>query len=160
MRYLLIIVSLAVSGLAGGAHKFSPADELSPPHEFSPADERAAVEAAVLDYVEGIYEVRPERIERSVHPDLAKRGYYRKQGETAFTTAPMTYQQLVELAGRWNNDGKRPVATAPKQIVVYEVLNQTASAKLTALWGIDYMHLAKYDGKWKIVNVLWQEPPQ
>jgi hypothetical protein len=31
---------------------------------------------------------------------------------------------------------------------------------VTALWGIDYMHLAKYDGKWKIVNILWQEPPQ
>jgi hypothetical protein len=22
------------------------------------------------------------------------------------------------------------------------------------------MHLAKYDGKWKIVNILWQSPPK
>ena len=28
----------------------------------------------------------------------------------------------------------------------------------TAAWGIDYMHLAKYDGTWKI-DILWQEPP-
>ncbi|HJQ67701.1 MAG TPA: nuclear transport factor 2 family protein [Blastocatellia bacterium] len=24
---------------------------------------------------------------------------------------------------------------------------------------MDYMHLAKYDGKWMIVNILWQTPP-
>jgi hypothetical protein len=123
------------------------------------ATDREAVRAAVLDYVEALYKVQPERIERSVHPDLAKRGYYRKRGETAFSNDPMTYKQLHDLAGTWNKEGKRPVDKAPKDIVVFDVLNQTASAKLTALWGVDYMHLAKYDGRWKIVNILWQEPP-
>lgn len=42
---------------------------------------------------------------------------------------------------------------------MFDVLDQTASAKLTAMWGVDYFHLAKYDGQWKIVNILWQEPP-
>ena len=37
--------------------------------------DRAAVERAALDYVEGVYEVKPELIERSVHPDLAKVGF-------------------------------------------------------------------------------------
>jgi hypothetical protein len=122
-------------------------------------DEREAVKAAVLDYVEAIYQAQPDRIQRSVHTDLAKRGYYRKSGEQTFTSEPMTYQQLFDLAGRWNKDGKRPIATYPKDVVVYDVLNQTATAKLTAMWGVDYMHLAKYDGKWKIVNILWQETP-
>lgn len=122
-------------------------------------DEREAVKVAVLDYVEAIYQAQPDRIQRSVHTDLAKRGYYRKSGEQTFTSEPMTYQQLFDLAGRWNKDGKRPIATYPKDVVVYDVLNQTATAKLTAMWGVDYMHLAKYDGKWKIVNILWQETP-
>ena len=122
--------------------------------------EKEAVGAAAMDYLVALYEAKPELIARSVHTDLAKRGYFRKKGETTFSNAPMSYQQLYDLAGTWNKDGKRPVATAPKEVVVYEVLNQTASAKVTALWGIDYMHLAKYDGKWKIVNILWQEPPQ
>ncbi len=39
-------------------------------------------------------------------------------------------------------------------------IDQTASVKLIAEWGIDYMHLAKYDGRWKIVNVLWQSHPE
>jgi hypothetical protein len=39
------------------------------------------------------------------------------------------------------------------------VLDQTASAKLEAWWGIDHVHLAKFDGKWMIVNVAWQTFP-
>ncbi len=67
--------------------------------------------------------------------------------------------QLVELAGNYNKEGRVP-KDAPKNVEVLDVLNQTASAKLTASWGIDYMHLAKYDGKWKIVHVLWQTAPE
>ena len=120
--------------------------------------EKEAVKQAVLDYVEGIYEVDHKRIERSVHPELAKRGFFVKKGETAYTGTPMTFTQLVELAKTYNKGGRVP-KDAPKEVVIYDVLDQTASAKLTAVWGIDYMHLAKYDGKWMIVNILWQTPP-
>jgi Putative lumazine-binding len=121
--------------------------------------EREAVKQAVLDYVEGVYEIKPERIERSVHPDLAKRGFFIKKGETAYSPHIMTFQELVDLAKNYNKNGRVP-KDAPKEIVIYDVSDQTATIKLTALWGIDYMHLAKYDGKWKIINVLWQSPPK
>lgn len=49
---------------------------------------------------------------------------------------------------------------APKEVIIFDMTGQIATAKLIAWWGIDYMHLAKYDGKWKIVNVLWQTHPQ
>lgn len=119
--------------------------------------EKQAVTEAVLDYVEGIYEVAPERIERSVSPNLAKRGYYMRDG--AYNETPMTYEQLVKLAASWNKDGKRANDKSPKKIDIFEILDQTATVKLTAEWGVDYMHLGKYDGKWKIVNVLWQSLP-
>ncbi|HEX8423177.1 MAG TPA: nuclear transport factor 2 family protein [Pyrinomonadaceae bacterium] len=121
--------------------------------------EREAVKQAVLDYVEGVYEVNPARIERSVHPELVKRGFFVKRGETAYSSEAMTFQQLVELAKTYNKNGRVP-KEAPKEVVVFDVSDQTASAKLTAIWGIDYIHLAKYDGKWKFVNVLWQTPPK
>jgi hypothetical protein len=31
--------------------------------------------------------------------------------------------------------------------------------KRPASWGIDYMFLAKFDGKWKTMQNLWQSPP-
>ena len=143
---LAVVIVMSGSGMTGRAQSAAAAD-------------KEAVRAAAMDYLEALYQAKPELIARSVHPDLAKRGYYRKKDETQFSNSPMTYQQLFDLAGTWNKDGKRPVATAPKEVVVFEVLNQIASARVTALWGVDYMHLAKYDGKWKIVNILWQEPP-
>ena len=122
-------------------------------------DDKEAVRQAALDYVESIYEVDSARVERSVHPDLAKRGFFLKQGETAYLPLTMTYTQLVDLAKNYNKNGRVP-KDAPKEVVVYEVSDQTASAKVTASWGIDYLHLAKYDGKWKIINILWQSPPK
>ena len=119
-------------------------------------EDRAGVERAVLDYVEGVYEVKPELIERSIHPDLHKFGFARRSPSDEWRVIPMTYEQLVALAGEYYDEEGGAPADAPKKIEILDLLNQTASAKLTASWGVDYFHLAKYDGKWKIVHVLWQ----
>lgn len=123
----------------------------------SAADE-AGVRDAVLDYVEAIYEVTPERIDRSVSPDLVKRGYWRSEGSSDYSESPMTFDQLRQLASRWNADGHVDADEAVKEVVVLDVLDKTASAKLVADWGVDYMHLAKVDGRWMIKNILWQGP--
>ncbi len=122
-------------------------------------DDKEAVRLAVLDYVEGVYNVQPERIERSVHPKLAKLGFYRPPAESKYNPgSAMTFERLVEVAKNYNKSGKLP-KDAPKEITIFEVQDQTATAKLVADWGTDYFHLAKFDGKWMIVNVLWQSPP-
>lgn len=122
------------------------------------AADRAAVQQAALDYVEGIYTSDVSRIERSVHPQLTKRGFWRESPTLPWgPQATMTYDQLVALTKTWN--AKKDRDTTIKKVDVYEVLDQTATAKVTAMWGIDYMHLAKYDGRWKIINILWQAHP-
>lgn len=123
-----------------------------------PSDDREAVKQAVLDYVEALYEADTTRIERSVHRDLFKLGFERDK-EGAYKPYRMTYQELYDLAARWNKTGRVP-KNSKKEIVVYDVADQTASAKLTAMWGIDYLHLAKFDGKWMITDILWQTPPR
>jgi len=104
-----------------------------------------AVRQAILDYVEGIYEVDPARIERSVHPSLNKGGFFEeKEGFYSFTA--MTFAELVELSKRYNEDSKMP-EDAPKEVTVFDVQEQIATAKLTAWCGTDYMHLAKIWGQ-------------
>lgn len=119
--------------------------------------DQQAVHRAALDYVEGIYEVKPDLIRRGVHPTLAKRGFYKKDAGGPYVETTMTFEQLVDLAGRWNKEGKRD--TSIKQVKVLDVLDQTAIAQITASWGVDHMLLAKIDGKWQIVQILWQSPP-
>ena len=122
------------------------------------AIDREAVKNAVLDYVEAIYQVEPERIEKSVHPELAKVGYWYNDGSTDYSELIMSYQQLYDLAASWNKSGRVP-HDSRKEIEIFDVLDQTASAKLTATWGIDFLHLAKTDGTWKIRNIAWQRHP-
>lgn len=74
-----------------------------------------------------------------------------------YVEVPMTYEQLVRLAGNWNKEKKRD--TSIKEVAVLDVLDQTAAAKVTAAWGIDYLLLGKYDGRWKIIEILWQSHP-
>lgn len=120
-----------------------------------------AVRQAVLDYVEGIYELQPERIERSVSRELAKVGYWREKDGGPYSESRMSFDQLVDVARNWNKKGRVDPKTALKEVLIYEVVDQTATVKLRAHWGIDYMHLAKKEGKWLIMNVLWQShPPQ
>jgi hypothetical protein len=131
----------------------------SPARAQTDAD-RDAVRQAVQDYVDALYLVDSTRVVRSVHPSLRKVGFWRPDAETAYREAPMTYEQLKALAARWNVDPQRAdPATAPQRITLYEVLDKTATAKLEAEWGIDYLHLAKIDGRWQIMNVLWQSYP-
>jgi hypothetical protein len=123
------------------------------------AGDRQAVQQAALDYVEGIYLVDPKRIERSVHPMLAKRGFWREPSAAVYgPQSTMTFEQLVALAASWNKGGTRD--TTIKKVEVLDVLDQTAIAKVTASWGIDYLQLAKYDGRWKTINILWQAHPR
>ncbi len=130
-------------------------------HAYIPPEEDVeAVRQAVLDYVEGLYLVDPSRIERGVSPGLAKMGVGRgSEPPSSMAEHRMSYEKLLELAANWNKDGSEAMPDAVKEVVIYEVLDYTASAKLIATWGIDYMHLARYDGAWVIVNVLYQGHP-
>jgi hypothetical protein len=70
----------------------------------------------------------------------------------------MTFEQLRALAGSWNADGAQG-ADLTYEVEVLDALDVTASAKLSAKWGVDYMHLVKSEGRWKILQILWQSHP-
>ena len=123
------------------------------------AAERAeAVRRAALDYLEGFYEGDSSKIVRSVRTDVRKAGYYR-QGSAPYASEEMPFKEMIDYANNFKKAGRTTPATAPREVIVGEVNDQTATAKVVAWWGIDYLQLAKYDGKWMIVNVIWQSPP-
>ncbi|HET9386266.1 MAG TPA: nuclear transport factor 2 family protein, partial [Gemmatimonadales bacterium] len=123
------------------------------------AAEREAVRRAALDYLEGFYEGDSTKHVRSVRPDVRKAGYYKGRGATAYTAEEMPFADFLSYVRNFRSNNRTTPATAPREVTVGEVNDQTATAKVVAWWGIDYLHLAKYDGKWMIVNVLWQSPP-
>ena len=118
---------------------------------------REGVRLAVLDYVEGFYQGDSTRFVRSVSPTVYKYGYSRR--DTAYVGMQMPYAGFMSFANGVKAGRNVPPANAPKDIVILDVQDQTAAAKLTAWWGTDYLLLAKQNGRWVITHVLWQSPP-
>lgn len=124
------------------------------------ADNREQVRRAVLDYVEGFYEGDSTKHVRSILPEVFKFGYWIPRDSTRYQGEQMTWPEFHAYTNRVRTSGRRTPATAPKEVVIFDVLDQTASAKLTASWGVDYLLLAKRDGRWMVSHVLWQTPPR
>ncbi|MDQ3171402.1 MAG: nuclear transport factor 2 family protein [Acidobacteriota bacterium] len=128
----------------------------APAAQSAQSGDRAAVQQAALDYVTAVYESKPELIAKSVSPDLAKHGFMR-QADGSYRRGRMTYDQLLEVARTWNAAKNRDLSI--KEVIVGEVYDQTATAIVKAQWGLDHMQLAKLDGQWKIINIVWQTHP-
>jgi hypothetical protein len=118
---------------------------------------KALVEKALNNYLDALYEAKPELIRESIHPKLGKYGFYRPAKDAPFgKMGQMTYERLEKLAGEWNA-AKKPIAV-PKKAEVIAVHERIALGKVSAEWGFDYCQLVKEEGKWMIINIIWQSP--
>jgi hypothetical protein len=120
--------------------------------------EHEAVRRTALDYLEGFYTGDSTLHMRSIRPEVYKYGFSRSR-EGTYTGMQMTWERFHAFTNRVRTNNQPAPANAPKEVIIYEVLDQTASAKVVAWWGIDYLLMGKYDGKWMISHVLWQSPP-
>jgi hypothetical protein len=119
----------------------------------------AAIKQAAVDYCESWYEGSTEKIERAVHPDLAKRIVRSDPQSKAARLDHMGAMRLFQgvRAGHGKNTPKEKQL---KEVTVLDVFGNTASVKAVMSDWIDYMHVAKMNGRWVIVNVLWEMKPQ
>ena len=118
-------------------------------------DDPAAIEQTVLDYIEGFYDGDEARMERALHPELAKRIAYLDATSGRGTLAEMSALALTKLT-RQKSDRPTPVVERQQEIVVFDIFNNAASARVIASTWIDYLHLSRLNGRWVIVNVLWE----
>jgi hypothetical protein len=126
-------------------------------HAQSSADS-AAIRTAALDYVEGWYEGNPERMARALHPELVKRIIVNDTATGRSVVQSMGASALVN--GTRRGFGKEtPKERRQKDVSVLDIFANAASAKAVMADWVDYMQLAKVDGRWVIVNVLWERKP-
>jgi len=147
-RLSLVFLAVVVSALSF-APRAVPAQSVG---------DSAAIRAAALDYMEGWYAGDAARVQRALHPDLAKR--IMRRGESGVTLEHMTAATLVEYTQR--GGGKNtPPAQQEKEVRILDIFGNTASVRGTMSGWVDYMHLAKdATGRWVIVNVLWELKPR
>ena len=156
--FLLVMLALSLSLGAGFVGFDTPAQNLPAPNRPGEAD-AAAIRQAALDYIEGWYEGNAERMERALHPELAKRIVRTDPKSSRSSLGQMSAMSLVQ--GTRNGGGKKtPKEKQQKDVTILDVFEGAASAKVIASDWIDYLHLAKWNGRWVIVNVLWELKPE
>jgi hypothetical protein len=122
----------------------------------APDDE--GVRRAAMDYLDGFYEGDSTKHIRSIHPSVYKYGFSRGRDGT-YSGSQMTWPEFHQFTRNVRTSGRTPPAGTVKEVRLLEVLDQTAAAKVTAWWGVDYLLLGKFDGRWMITHVLWQSAP-
>jgi hypothetical protein len=147
MKKVVLLVGIILVSLSGSVAQEPNADA-----------ERAAIKQTALDYIEGWYEGNAERMERALHPELAKR-IARTNPEGRSRLDQMSAMSLVQ--GTKRGGGKdTPKEKQQKDVTILDIYENAASVKVVASDWIDYLHVAKFNGRWVIVNVLWELKPQ
>lgn len=126
----------------------------------SPADS-AAIKQAALDYIEGWYAGDVERMEKALHPDLAKRVVRTHPKTGKSFVSHLSRSMMVEYT-RGGGGTETPKEKQKSEVIILDISREIASVKTTSGEYIDYLHIAKVDGQWKLINVLWEpaEPPK
>jgi hypothetical protein len=119
----------------------------------------AAIKQTALDYCESWYEGNTEKMERAVHPELAKRIIHTDPQAKRSRLDHMGAMRLYigVRAGHGKNTAKDKQL---KEVTVLDVFGNTASVKAVMSDWIDYMHIGKFNERWVIVNVLWEMKPK
>ena len=118
-----------------------------------PQTDRAAIVATALDYFEGWFDGDAERMERALHPELAKRSLGQVDPDSPELRS-VTKEQMVEwtLAGAGKTDNP---SGAPIDVEVIDVHGNIATVVVRSSVYREYLQLIRTGDGWKIVNALW-----
>jgi len=103
-----------------------------------------AIEATVLDYFEGWFDGDVERMERAIHPKLAKRAL--RDGALTEYPAPQMIEGTAAGSGKSFDPGERRF-----DVDVVDIQPPIAAVVVRS-----NVYLVQTESGWKIVNALWE----
>ncbi len=119
------------------------------------AADSTAIVATALDYLEGWYEGNADRMDRALHPDLAKRVVM----NTADGKTELQHMGEQDLVGMTRRRGERDKVDLRDRIRILDVFGKAAVVRADADGWVDFLQIARIEGEWVIVNVLWELHP-
>jgi hypothetical protein len=135
---------------------FMPEPIVAAAKQFDPESE--AIQKTALDYIDGFYSGDAARMQRAVHPELAKRIVKVDPATGKCTLEQLDAGTLVEITR--SGTGKIRENLRQEEVSILDRYHDAAVVKIVANDWIDYLQMAKFDGAWKIINVLWALKPK
>ena len=117
--------------------------------EASTAD-IAAVARVATEYFQSWFAGDGERMRACLHPALAKRTLERP-GSKSVTLHEDPAEQLVIDTASGEGKGFDP----SQEVIVLDVFRDIATVKVRSAPFVEYLHLARLDNRWLIVNALY-----
>jgi hypothetical protein len=117
------------------------------------AADSAAILATSRDYIDAIWEHDSVRMRRALHPELAKRQVRTPAASGVSVLGELTAEQMVTSAGR--SQGQPVDANRRSDVTILHVFGNMATVVIDAGMWVDYVHLAKWNGEYKIINILF-----
>ena len=127
--------------------------ELSPPVSFQDSSE---IKTQSLGYLKALQQLDSILMDQVMNDSLNKVtiGYDRNiRKEVARAT---TRNQMIAFAKDWNKSNTKFPPVPNDQVTILGIYNRIASVQLVSDNWVEYLHLIKLDGKWEIVNLIWQ----
>jgi len=118
------------------------------------SSDEAAVVAAALDYFEGWFDGDATRMDRALHPGLAKRSLSQVDPDSPELRS-LTKERMVELTAVGGGKGESPDGGLRIDVEVVDIHGNIASVVVRSAVYREYLHLVRTDEGWKIVNALW-----
>ena len=118
------------------------------------SEDSLAIKQTAMNYIYGFYDGNAERMEKALHPELAKRNVRTDPQSGRQRFDQMSALTLISIT----RAGGGKSIPQDQRIFEFEILDITgnnASIKTIAKGFYDYIHMSKWNGEWKIVNVLW-----
>lgn len=131
---------------------------VSAPALAQTAADSAGIRSAALDYIDGWYQANGDRMERALNPELAKRNVTTDPATGRSRLIQMSAMTLVQYTRR-GGGSSIPAGQRRNDVRILDIFGGAATVRVTAATWVDYMHLAKVDGRWVIINVLWENNP-
>ncbi len=128
---------------------------LAPLARGQTASDSAGIRATALDYIDGWYSADAPRMERALHPHLAKRLVYSDSAGRSHLV-DLTALELVQGTGR---HPAIPPAERREDIRILDIFGNAAVVKIDATGWVDYLEEIKWNGRWVIINVVWENRP-
>ena len=113
----------------------------------------AAIGEVARAYLESWLDGDGERMRSALHPMLAKRGLDYGPGASPTGLHHLETAYMIDSAGR----GPRPQYGREIEVTILDLADNVASVKVVSEPFVDYLHLAKFEGRWWIVNVLYED---
>jgi putative lumazine-binding protein len=116
------------------------------------ADDLASIERAATDYIEAWLTGDADRMADCLHPDLTKRSIVNDATSGRPSVDAMTHRDMVEAT----QVGRGTTLPRDFEVTIENAFRNIATARLDSARYVDFLHIARFEGRWRIVNVLWE----